>query len=133
LDSRQGLDQELPRFLILDIVSRHIVGDVGQQLGKEGYFKELVRSNDSKVVQALLADVIWWSTVGQGSQGLILDLPDLVGVRIGKSILQGEGVEASSSRPANMRNCTHKGGGEAKEGRSGDDERTHRDGKWKKK
>ncbi len=54
-------------LLVVDMVPIHVIGDVGNELGKEGDLGQLVEGDEAETVLGVVGDVGRWGAVGDRS------------------------------------------------------------------
>lgn len=86
LNSCEGLENEIPRGFVGDLIARDIIRNVEKELGKEGDFKYFIEGNQSQVGKTVLADLCWRRRVGKRTKRLLFNLFKLVRTRVGKPI-----------------------------------------------
>lgn len=72
-NSLQGIQDLDMIFLLVDVISLHLVGDVGDEFIEECNFEELIECNQLEIHNALAADHWWRRTIWQGTMGSLLD------------------------------------------------------------
>ena len=72
----------------LELIARYIVGDILDELGEEGDFKNFVKSDKLQVGKAVSADIGGWSCIRERSLSLNLDVFQRIIAGIWKTILE---------------------------------------------
>ena len=86
-DSVQRLENVCP-VEALELIAVHIVGDVLDELGEEGDFKDFVESDELQVGKTISADIGGWSSVRERSLSLNLDVFQGIVARVWEAILK---------------------------------------------
>lgn len=65
LDGSERCDDVFFLGLVMDMIPINVVCDVGEELGEERYFSQLVESDEPEAVFGVFGDICRWSSVGK--------------------------------------------------------------------